>query len=169
MTNRVTGVVVGLVSDLEDPGGLGRIRVRFPWMANEPESAWARVASIMASNELGMFFMPQVGDEALVTFEQGDINRPYIIGYLWSGENAVPGVEIEQRVIKTYKGHTITLDDRDGEEGITIEDSNGNKITMNSDGIVIESEKDIKIKGANVEIEASSQLTGKGNPIHLNP
>jgi len=169
VTDRIAGVVVGLVSDLDDPDGLGRIRVRFPWMANEPQSNWARVASIMASNELGAFFMPRVGDEALVAFEQGDIGRPYIVGYLWSGENGVPQAESEQRVIKTYKGHTITLDDRDGEEGIAIEDSNGNKITMNSDGIVIETGGDIKIKGANVEVEATAQLTGKGNPIHLNP
>ena len=169
MTERIAGVVVGLISDIEDPSGLGRVRVRFPWLADEPESNWARVAAIMASNELGAFFMPQVGDEALVAFEQGQIDRPYVIGFLWSGENPVPGVESEQRVIKTYKGHTLIFDDRDGEEAITIEDSNCNKVTMNSDGISIETESDVKIKGNNVEIEATAQLTAKGNPIHLNP
>jgi uncharacterized protein involved in type VI secretion and phage assembly len=169
VTERIAGVVVGLVSDIDDPSGLGRIRVRFPWMSGEPESNWARVATIMAGNELGAFFMPQVGDEALIAFEKGNIDQPYVIGFLWSGENTVPGVENEQRIIKTYKGHTLTFDDRDGEEAITIEDANGNKVTMNSDGITIESDGDIKIKGNNVEIEATAQLTAKGNPIHLNP
>lgn len=163
------GVVIGLVSELEDPEGLGRIRVTYPWMSDDNTSNWARVAAPLAGPELGFFFQPEVGDEALLAFEMDDVRRPYILGYLWNGDNAPPQEEPALRTIKTVSGHSLIFDDTDGSEAITIEDANGNKITMNSDGITIESSGDITIKGTNVNIEASAQLTAKGNPIHLNP
>lgn len=171
MADRIRGVVIALVVRLDDPEELGRVKVRFPWMKDEPESAWARVAAPMAGPETGFFFQPEPGEEheALVAFEQGDPRRPYVVGWLWNGDQAPPADDAQQRIIKTAKGHTVTLDDRDGEEGITLEDSNGNKVVMNADGITIETSGDLILKGTNVEIEASAQLTGKGNPIHLNP
>ncbi|MEO0974024.1 MAG: phage baseplate assembly protein V, partial [Pseudomonadota bacterium] len=77
MTDRIPGVVVGIVSTLEDPDGLGRLRVRFPWMANAPESAPCRVAAPLAGPENGAWFPPELEAEALIAFEQGDVNRPY--------------------------------------------------------------------------------------------
>jgi uncharacterized protein involved in type VI secretion and phage assembly len=163
------GVVIALVTSLDDPEGLGRIKLRFPWMRDEPETAWARVAAPMAGPQTGFFFQPEVDHEALVAFEHGDVNRPYVIGYLWNGADKPPADEPLKRVLKTGKGHTITLDDQDGSEGITIEDSHGNKIVMSQDGITIETDKALVLKGQTVDVEASGQLTGKGNPIHLNP
>jgi uncharacterized protein involved in type VI secretion and phage assembly len=171
VAERMTGVVIGLVARLDDPEGLGRVKVRFPWLGNEPESNWARVAAPMAGPDTGFFFQPSPGEdhEALIAFEHGDVNRRYIIGYLWNGDHAPPSDEPLRRVIRTAKGHSITLDDQDGAESITLEDSHGNRIVMNDEGITIESSKALKLKGQTVDIEASSQLTGKGNPIHLNP
>ncbi len=168
MTERMKGVVVGLVTDLNDPDGLGRIRVSFPWLSDDNTSNWARVATPLAGPELGLFFQPEVGDEALVAFEMDDVRRPYILGYLWNGDNAPPTDDPQLRLIQTVSGHKVTLDD--GNEEIVIEDASGkNKITLNSDGITLESQGDVKIKGVNVEIEAQATLTAKGNPIHLNP
>ncbi len=167
MTERMKGVVVGLVTDLDDPEGLGRIRVSFPWLSDDNTSDWARVAAALAGPSLGMYFQPEVGDEALVAFEMGDIHRPYILGYLWNGDNAPPSDDPQVRMIQTVSGHKLIFDD--GEDQVTVEDSNGNKIVMSADGITIESAKDITIKGQNINIEASAQLTAKGNPIHLNP
>lgn len=165
---RMKGVVIGLVESLDDPERLGRIQVTYPWLAStDNTSNWARVAAPLAGAELGAFFQPEKGDEALVAFEMDDPRRPYILGYLWNGDNAPPSEDPQQRVIQTVAGHKILFDD--GEESITLEDSNGNKIVMNRDGIAIESAKDVTIKGLNISIEASAQLTAKGKPIHLNP
>ncbi len=169
MTQRMRGVVIGLVTNVDDPEGLGRIRVSFPWMSDSNESDWARVAAPLAGPELGFFFQPEVGDEALVAFELDDIRRPYILGYLWSGENQPPETDPNIRMLQTVSGHKLIFDDTGGSEQITIEDAGGSKIIMNADGITIESSGDITIKGTNVTIEASAKLAATGSPIHLNP
>lgn len=169
MTQRMRGVVIGLVTDLNDPEGLGRIRVEFPWLSDDNTSTWARVAAALAGPQLGMFFHPEVGDEALLAFEMDDVNRPYILGFLWNGDNTPPTDTPSQRMIQTVAGHKLVFDDTSGSEQVTIEDSHGNTIVMSADGIKIESQTDITIKGVNVTIEAQAQLTAKGNPIHLNP
>lgn len=169
MTQRMRGVVIGLVTDVDDPEGLGRIRVSFPWMSDSNESDWARVATLLAGSELGAFFQPEIGDEALVAFEMDDLRRPYILGYLWSGENKPPETDPNIRMLQTVSGHKLIFDDTGGSEQITLEDAGGSKITMNADGITIESSGDITIKGTNVTIEASAKLAATGSPIHLNP
>ncbi len=186
MTERMKGVVVGLVTDVQDPEGLGRIRVTFPWLSDNNVSNWARVATPLAGPELGHFFQPEMGDEALVAFEMGDVQKPYILGYLWNGDNAPPSDDPSVRMIQTVAGHKLVFTDTGGEEGILVEDSNGNKIEMNADGILmedangnkiemtsggitIESGGDVTIKGTNVTIEASAKLAATGSPIHLNP
>ena len=68
-----------------------------------------------------------------------------------------------------YKKFKITLDDTSGAETVTIEDASGNIVKMEQSGITIESKTDVTIKGVNVTVEASAQLTAKGAPIHLNP
>lgn len=170
MSSRMKGVVVGLVTDVSDPDGLGRIKVEYPWLPPGSESNWARLAAPLAGPELGFFFQPEVGDEALVAFEMNDVRRPYILGFLWNGDNAPPSDDPNLRLIQTVSGHKITLDDTSGSENITIEDSSGtNTIVLNQDGITIESSGDVTIKGVNVNLEASAKLTAKGQPIHLNP
>ena len=84
---RINGVVIGLVTDLSDPEGLGRIRVSFPWLGDNVQSNWARIAAPMAGGERGVFFQPEIGDEALVAFEQGEVRSPYILGFLWNGDD----------------------------------------------------------------------------------
>lgn len=169
MTRTIKGVVIGLVSDLQDPDGLGRIRVEFPWLSDDNTSNWARVAAPLAGAELGTFFHPQEGDEALIAFEMDDIRRPYILGYLWNGDNAPPTDDSNVRMIQTVSGHKLVFDDTEGSEQIVIEDANQNKVTLNAEGITIESAGDVTIKGTNVTIEATAQLTATGNPVHLNP
>ncbi len=72
------GVTVGLVTNNKDPEGLGRVKVKFPWLSEKEESYWARVLTLMAGNDRGMYFLPEVDDEVLVAFEQGDMSFPYI-------------------------------------------------------------------------------------------
>lgn len=169
MTRKVNGVVVGLVAEMEDPEGLGRIRVTFPMFDSQSQSSWARIATPFASNAAGLFFQPELGDEVLVSFIDGDIRRPYIVGFLYSGENVPPEEDAAKRTIKTISGHLMVFDDTEGEESITIEDKNGNKVVMNADGIEVSTDKTLTLKGNEVNVEATSQLTLKGNPVHINP
>ncbi len=149
-TGTRNGVAVGIVTDNEDPEGLGRVKLTFPWRESDDESHWARVATPMAGDEMGTYFLPKVDDEVLVAFDSGDLDHPYVLGSLWNGDQPPPEDNADgENTIRTIKsesdheitldddetegnveittsgGHTISLDDSSGSETITIEDSSG--------------------------------------------
>ena len=93
IASRIYGVVVGVVTNNQDPEELGRVKVKFPWLSDADESDWARIATPMAGNEKGIYFLPEVDDEVLVVFEHGDLRFPYIIGALWNGQAPPPRKE----------------------------------------------------------------------------
>lgn len=171
-TKRINGAVIGIVTNNKDPEGLGRIKIKFPWLSENSESDWVRVASFMAGKERGGFFLPEVGDEVLVVFEHGDIDYPYVIGALWNSEDAPPETNRDGKnnikKITSRSGHQIVLDDSAGQEKIEIIDKTGsNKITIDSaqNSINIESAMQLKIKANVVEIEGTSSLTLKSNAV----
>ena len=151
--NVFNGVTIGLVTNNKDPDGLGRVKVKFPWLSQDDESYWARVLTPMAGNDRGIYFLPEVDDEVLVAFEQGDMNSPYILGSLWNGQDKPPAKNDDgknnQRVIKSRSGHQIILDDTEGKEQIIIKDKTGkNQILINSkeNKMNIKVEKDLTIE-----------------------
>ena len=75
-SEKIFGVVVGLVTNNQDDEGLDRVKVKFPWLSEDEESHWARVSCPMAGKERGILFLPEVDDEVLVAFEHGDIDWP---------------------------------------------------------------------------------------------
>jgi uncharacterized protein involved in type VI secretion and phage assembly len=188
---RINGVVTAIVTNNKDEEGLGRVKIEFPWLSEDSEGDWVRVASFMAGKERGGFFLPEVGDEVLVAFEHGDIDYPYVIGVLWSSEDIPPetnqdgknnikkitsrsGHEIvfnddgeqkkEKLEIHTKGGHKIILDDSAGQEKIDIVDkTESNKITIDSvqKSINIESAMQLKIKSQTIEIEAGATMSIK--------
>jgi uncharacterized protein involved in type VI secretion and phage assembly len=192
---KIEGVVIGIVTNNQDPEGLGRVKVRFPARAGECESYWARIATMMAGKGRGSLFIPEVEDEVLVVFEQNNINHPYIIGCLWNGADPPPtsnkdgnnnirmiqsrsGHKIvfnddakkkkEKIEIQTKAGHRIVLDDSAGAEKIEITDKTGkNSIVIDSvkNEISIESGLTLKIKSQMIEIDAGQTLTIKAGAI----
>ena len=87
------GVYAGVVSDISDPQGQGRVKVKLPWSPDgdgQAYEAWARLATLMAGNNRGSWFVPDLGDEVLLAFEAGDPRRPYVVGSLWNGQDAPP-------------------------------------------------------------------------------
>lgn len=160
----ILGVVSGVVTNNQDPDGLGRIKVKLPRISEEDESNWARVISFMAGQDRGAFYLPEVDDEVLVAFEYGDINRPYVIGSLWNGVDTPPADngdgENNIRVIKSRSGHVVRFDDTDGAEKIEIIDkSEKNLVTIDTseNKITISSDQDIDILAPNgkIRIEAN--------------
>ncbi len=176
------GVTVGIVTDNKDPDGLGHVKVKFPWLGDNAESWWARVAMPMAGKGRGFFFLPEVGDEVVVAFEQGDIHRPYVIGAVWNGKDGLPdgadsavdsSGKVVRRIIRSRAGHTIILDDDSGGGGVTIRDSKGNEVVMDTahnhvkltakGDLTIQAGGKVVIKGTQgVEIETQQKYVVKG-------
>jgi uncharacterized protein involved in type VI secretion and phage assembly len=112
--SRINGVVIALVTDVKDPTGQGRIKVRFPWMSDSEvgdihQSDWIRIAAGMGGNNRGTFFMPEAQDEALVAFEHGDVRFPYVVGFLWNGQDHPPADHVRLRRIQSVNGHRISF------------------------------------------------------------
>jgi uncharacterized protein involved in type VI secretion and phage assembly len=132
-------------------------------------SEWARVSTPMAGEGMGMYFLPDVGDEVLVQFEQGDINKPMVIGSVWSGKKRPPEENENRknniRTIKTKGGNSITLDDTEKDEKIIIQDKSGNLIKFQSNenksngniSISIEAKNDLELKaGGDILLRATN-------------
>jgi uncharacterized protein involved in type VI secretion and phage assembly len=128
----IQGVVVGIVTSVEDPQNLGRVQVNFPWLSGDNTSQWARVATLMAGPKRGSWFMPEVDDEVMVSFEHGNAQHPYILGYVWNGRDKPPndGIDTKVRRLRTVSGHVLEFDDRSGQEQILIKTKAGHLIEM---------------------------------------
>lgn len=161
---KIYGVVIAVVTNNQDPDKLGRVKVKFPWLSDEDESFWARIASPMAGNNRGIYFLPEVDDEVLIVFEHGDMRFPYVIGALWNGKDAPPANNDDGknnlRVIKSRSGHIIRLNDEEGKEKIEIIDkSEKNSLVFDTstDTITITSNKDIFLKASQGTIKLEAQ------------
>lgn len=189
---KVFGVAIGIVTNnKDDKGKLGRVKLKFPWLSDTNETDWVRMSTFMAGSGIGSFFLPEVGDEVLVAFEQGNINRPYVIGALWNGKAKPPetnsdgknnirkiksrsGHELifndegnkEKIEINTKAGHKIILDDASGKEKVEIKDKSGNNsilIDSAQNSIAISSQMKLSIKAQSIEIEAGGMMTIKSS------
>jgi phage protein D len=177
------GPVVAQVSDAKDPLEQGRVKLTFPWLSDTYVSDWARTVQPGAGKERGALVLPEVGDEVLVLFEQGDIRRPYVLGGLYNGVDTAPKGKpglidgssgaINRRSFVSRRGHRIDLIDEDGRtEGITLSttgdklqlkmDSVDTKITVHSDGKIL-----IEGKGGVMIDSASSKLELKGGEVSI--
>ena len=183
------GVYVGVVTDLADPDNQGRVKIRLPWSPdNDGDSyeAWARLATMMAGENRGTWFVPDQGDEVLVAFEAGDPRRPYVIGALWNGKDAPPesmdsagsndikairsrnGVRIvlddatgsERLLVETPAGQQVLLDD--GARSVSIKDASGNEIKLDSSGITITASAKVTVEASTVELNASMVSVNAG-------
>lgn len=155
-TGQITGVRVALVRDNEDPENLGRVKLQYPWRDADDESPWARIATNMTGDDYGSYFLPEVGEEVLVAFENGDIHNPVVMGSLWSGNRKPPednsDGENDIRTIKTRSGHQIEFDD--GDEGaITVETAGGHELRFDDDS---DSVTVTDTSGNSIEMDAGS-------------
>jgi len=153
-------VVVGVVTQNDDPDKLGRVRVKYPALGDQTEGWWARVASASAGQERGLLMMPIVGDEVLIAFEHDDVTRPYVIGSLWNG-NGKPGP-----LVKTDGSFELMSDkfvDVTSKDSITIKTDKD--YTLETKQKVTETaDQDVhyESKTAKMELKAGTTLTIEG-------
>ncbi|RIH76159.1 Rhs element Vgr protein [Calidithermus terrae] len=172
------GLAVGVVTNNDDPKGLGRVKVKYPALSDEAESDWARVVSVGGGKERGVEFLPEVNDEVLVAFELGDVNHPYVLGGLWNGVDLPPrkssalvaSGKVKQRLIRSRTGHLVILDDSDDAPGVTIKDRNGNVIHLDTkkDTLTVEVKGDVNVvaKG-NARVQAQQNLDMEGTNVKV--
>jgi uncharacterized protein involved in type VI secretion and phage assembly len=165
---QVNGVMVGVVLDVDDPNGEGRIKVEFPWMGGQSGTYWAAIAAPMAGHGRGVFFLPEVGDEVLVGFDHGDANQPVVLGYMWSGRDKPPSTSVHERMIRSVNGHAIRFLDStptNGDKGgIIIEDAHGNRIILSNGKITISGVAVLELRAPTVTINGRV-VSPTPNPI----
>lgn len=183
------GVVPAIVTNVNDPNNLGRVKVKYPWLDDAKESNWARVISVGAGNHRGLMVMPEVNDEVIVAFENGQFDVPYVVGGVWNGQDAAPmqasefysDAKVVVRKLKTRTGHELTFTEKTDSSTIEILESKGLKLTLDGTNKKIElldgtlsitlddtgkkitidggSAADVEIKGKNIKLQASAQLS----------
>jgi uncharacterized protein involved in type VI secretion and phage assembly len=184
---RINALVVGIVTNVDDPEKLGRVKVKFPWLDDMVESHWARLAMPGAGPDYGLVWVPQVDDEVLVGFEFGDVSRPFVLGGLWNGVDKAPlqdSLVKEGKIMRSgmvsRKGHRLVFDDADDKMGISITTHDENftieldekkgelRIIAKGKKLVIQA-NEIQIKAdAGASFEAGGQMKIKGATVALN-
>ena len=165
------GAFPALVTDIVDPEGLGRVKIALPWSpdtAGARYETWARLATFMAGNNRGSWFIPDVDDEVLIVFEGGDPRRPYVIGSLWNGKDKPPesmdgAGKNFKKVLRSRNGVKLTMDDTDGREQFILETPGGQKLTL-KDGpgtveVVDSNGNSIKMEPSGITITAAAKVT----------
>ena len=166
------GLMVGLVTDNKDPENRGRVKVKFPQMGDAIESFWIPLTTPNAGNKRGFAFLPELNDEVIVGFLNGDPNFGYVLGAVWNGSDKLPepaglpsgpllqGSQVVRRVIRSRVGHEIVIVDNPvTPEGIIIIDKttkNWIKVLTSPDKIEVQGQADITATSATGNIVAKA-------------
>jgi uncharacterized protein involved in type VI secretion and phage assembly len=190
-SSAVDSIVVGMVTNNNDPEQLGRIKVSFPYLT-EQESFWAPVVVPSAGKERGLSMLPVVGEQVVVAFENGDSSFPYVLGSVFNGKDT-PGEELavqdgsyamksdhkaliaakEDITLRTDQGKWI-IEVKSGEITETV-NSPGNytgkfdgKWDLTATGaMTVESKQGVTIKAPSINVEAQGTLSLKGAQVSV--
>ncbi|MEN8118686.1 MAG: type VI secretion system tip protein VgrG [Bacteroidota bacterium] len=169
-----------VVTDNKDPENLGRVKVKFIWQEDGQSTPWIRTVTPYSANGRGFYFIPEIDDEVLVGFEDGNAEKPYVIGSLYHGKNKPPdglpdsknnfkGIVTKSNLrIEFDEGKKVTTIDTPGgnkivvsddEQSILLNDQNDNKVELSPSGIELYSLDNIKINSdKKITIEALEDI-----------
>lgn len=195
ITAGINGLHIGVVTKLDaDPQSQLRIQVNIPVLGGNAAPVWARLAQFYASSAFGAFFIPEIGDEVILGFFNNDPSHPVVLGSLYSSKNTAAyslTAENNTKAIVTRSKLKMEYDDdkkvitlvtpakntiviSDDGKSILLQDQNSNKVELNSNGITLDSPKDIVLnaKGkisltATNNIEATSKMDIKGTGLNV--
>jgi Rhs element Vgr protein len=187
----VNGLQIGVVVALEgDPDGEDRIQVRIPVVSTGGDGIWARLATLDAGEGRGTFFRPEIGDEVVVGFLGGDPRHPVVLGQCHSSAKPAPVPGSDDNHVKGYTSRSqlsLTFDDdgkvvsletpegnrlslSEADRSATLSDQHGNSITLDANGITIDSTGDLVLKaagdlrceGTDVAVSSQARFTARG-------
>jgi uncharacterized protein involved in type VI secretion and phage assembly len=176
---RMYGAYPAIVKDIVDPDGQGRVRIELPWSPDTGSGSfqlWARLATMMAGNNRGTWFIPDPEDEVLVVFLGGDPSRPCVVGAMWNGSDAPPesmdsAGKNEKNVIRSRNGVLVTLDDKDGQEKFLVETPGGQKLSLKDGPAAIEIEdasgNSLKFAASGVTLTVAAKLSISASTIDI--
>lgn len=192
----IHGLVIGQVTDISDPHQQFRVKVAFPWLADDYESWWCRVAQPGAGGNRGLVWLPEVGDEVLVGFAHGDARVPFVVGSLYNGVDVPPLADqivdggtgqVGVRALVSRTNHRMVLSDQDSDSHVLITTGDDNlKITLDqsqtsitisssgqvtisgAQGVQISSDADVSVKaGGSLSVQATGSLSLQGNGVTI--
>jgi uncharacterized protein involved in type VI secretion and phage assembly len=155
--NRYYGKYRGFVVDNKDPERRGRVRCTVPTVLGEATTDWALPCfPYGGAAGLGFFAVPPRGAQILVEFMEGDRSSPLWTGTFWRTKGEVPaeiaGDEPTMKLLKTESGHLLGLDDKPGEETVTLGSAKEAKLVMDEKGSLALTDA----KGATVTLDAEA-------------
>ncbi len=157
-------IQTAVVTENSDTEGLGRIRVQFSWQKIVGEQTpWIRIVTPHAGGDKGFHFIPEIGEEVLIGFEGGNAEKPYMLGSLYNGSGKAESFKNNNndiKAIRTRSGHTIELNDTNGEEKINIYDNDGSIITFDTKNksLQIQATENLDISAKNITITAEENI-----------
>jgi len=155
---------IGTVFNTVDPEGMSRVLVQFPWQKSSSETTpWLRVATLYAGGDRGMHFIPEVGDQVIVAFENGNVERPFVQSSLYTNANKQSNWQSDSnnyKGITTRVGHNIELNDTKGGEMITISDPKGNMICFDTvnNNVTVTAIENMIFNAKNLEINVQENM-----------
>lgn len=152
------------IIDNEDSDGMDRVKVHFPWQQDNDNSPWIRIQNPHAGNGKGFRFVPEKDEEVMIGFENGNAEKPYVIGAVFngSGKSGSGTSSNHLKSISTKSGNSLVLNDENG--SITVTDKGGNTLIMDgsgkitlkcSDSLLIDAANDIELKSQKIKLNAS--------------
>lgn len=174
--SQLLGCHLAVVTALDDPENLARVKVRLLGLDGEGNAEiWARVALPFAGDHRGTYFIPDVDDEVLCAFVAGDARFPVVLGGLWNGRSQPPetmsGGQNRLKVIRSKNGVKLTMDDQDGQEKFILETPGGQKVTL-KDGpgeVIIEdsSGNSMKLESQGITVTAAAKVTVNASQVSV--
>lgn len=175
-------ITIGVVVDINDPDKKNRVKVRLLNRTDSvQETDFIRVMTPASGKEYGFFDMPEVGDEVLVGFVDGDFTAPYVLGCLWNTKNPGPTTlqdgKNELRMLKSKTAHKLELNDGEETPGLTLTTAKESRLVMDDKAqtIILSDQKNenslkIDIGGGKIVLEAKTSLVLQcgGASIELN-
>jgi len=155
LRSRFYGLYRGVVSDNNDPAGLGRVKAQIPAVLGSVESGWCMPCVPYAGPQVGLAFLPDVGSGVWIEFEGGDVSYPVWVGCYWRGSELPSDVAPDVKVIVTSAPLELKFDD--SAQSITLSDPNGNTVTLDSSGITLANGgEQVVVSGSSVSVNSGA-------------
>lgn len=192
---RIAGVVPAVVTSVQDPDQLGRVKVKVPWLSDDYESGWCRTVHAGAGPKRGFVLLPEPDDEVLVSFAHGDLGHPYVLGGLFNGSDLpkdgwshhVDGSngDVSSRAWVSRTGMRVELLEKGGDESIEVSTNNGQKVLLKQtdqriqiisggpveitaqQDVKVEAQANVSVKGQQVEVTGMAGVTIKGPMVNV--